>query len=1149
MNDDIVAADPLDCGRILHEEFEFLHGDLPVADGADPVAREKAVHAAVHALPPEEMRTALCFSGGGIRSATFCLGVLQALSQNGWLGRFHYLSTVSGGGYIGSWLSSWLCRTGDAGLVFDRLNPSGPASSPEPRPIQRLRAYCNYLSPVWGFSIDLLTLIATFLRNLLLHWTVLLPLLAAVLVLPRLHLALVEWPLPGEASAQWCLGAAVVLAVIGIAYIVSDLPREVTHRPRYNFFLSWCFAPMLCATILLSLAWAWYARHLHCVPVPAPACPDWPAWYYMLGGALLHLLGVGVGIVFRRYRATESTGPLAARDPSGRYWDFILVVASGAAGGFVLYFLSTSVFSVAWLWTDAGDLLHRELYSVLCVPFLLASFWVGTTMYVGLARARTSENDREWWARSGAWWLAAGMAWMALGGLVIFATEAILQAAGPHLVGPWGGALGLITGLYGYWSKQGEGLGGKVKGLLASAGSGLFEIAALVFIAILFVCISYGISRCLQPLIGSVALRLEYATMYATVLHGTDPIWLGGAVIVLVALGISASWFCGTNTFSLHGMYGNRLVRAYLGATREQRRPHRFTGFDPLDSLSMNELHKVMQITPRPERRLFHVVNIALNMVGASGDRLEWQQRKAASFTASPMHTGAASVGYQPSATYTGGSGMSLARAMTISGAAASPNMGYHSSKLVAFVMMFFNIRLGWWLPNPGEAGSGAWQRSEPSVPLYSTLEEAMASTTDTSSYVYLSDGGHFENLGLYEMVRRRCKGIVLVDAGCDPKYEFGDLENAVRKIRTDLGISITFPNGLPTPAAVRSGIPGREHCHFALGAIRYSDVDGPGTDGRLIYVKPVVSGDEPLDVTRYAAASRGQSSPFPHHTTGDQFFDESQFESYRMLGYHSASVNFPAAGVWPEALPDGRDAGEAALSGDQSSAAGGAKALAVQPCSGGLSDMLRSWSQATLLGATLTVGGVLGVSGTVAMRDGQVALKPGSEISINKDQMTQLQSGIPIRYDEIPQALKDQLNALNGALVSLQATISANATTNSGLVARVREMLESVTGMLDSTQIRLVVAQMSTLNERLRSLELQLRAGAGGGGGTGAPDYTADLRSIRDAIDAINGTVAGARLGARMDGIDKKLDLVKDQVQRTAPRANVRGTAEGGAR
>ena len=217
---------------------------------------------------------------------------------------------------------------------------------------------------------------------------------------------------------------------------------------------------------------------------------------------------------------------------------------------------------------------------------------------------------------------------------------------------------------------------------------------------------------------------------------------------------------------------------------------------------------------------------------------------------------------------------------MAISGAAASPNMGYHSAPSITFLMALLNVRLGWWLGNPGTEGEKTYRRESPSFAIRPLLSEMFGLTTDTNRYIYLSDGGHFENLGLYEMVRRRCRLIVVSDAGCDPKFEFADLGNAVRKIALDLGVRISFQgveNLATRPAGRSADVP-----YYAIGTIHYAAADGGGQDGVILYIKPAYHGIENLGIRSYAAAN----PEFPHQGTGDQFFSESQFESYRALGF-----------------------------------------------------------------------------------------------------------------------------------------------------------------------------------------------------------------------------------------------------------------------
>jgi len=240
-------------------------------------------------------------------------------------------------------------------------------------------------------------------------------------------------------------------------------------------------------------------------------------------------------------------------------------------------------------------------------------------------------------------------------------------------------------------------------------------------------------------------------------------------------------------------------------------------------------------------------------------------------------------VGYQSSAVYVGG--LTLGSAIAVSGAAANPNMGYASSPLLSVVMMLFNARLGAWAPNPGEAGRDCWTKSGPTFSVRPFIDEAFGLTTDRNAWVNLSDGGHFENLGIYEMVLRRCSTIIAVDGSADPQFHFEDLGNAIRKIYVDMGIVIEFTDGV---SIFKERLPTSRHC--AIGKIRYAAVDGHGTpDGTLIYIKSSLTGNEPEDVLNYAAQNR----TFPHQSTADQWFNESQFEAYRRLGYHAIEEIF----------------------------------------------------------------------------------------------------------------------------------------------------------------------------------------------------------------------------------------------------------------
>ncbi|GMR00981.1 MAG: hypothetical protein BMS9Abin19_0327 [Gammaproteobacteria bacterium] len=361
----------------------------------------------------------------------------------------------------------------------------------------------------------------------------------------------------------------------------------------------------------------------------------------------------------------------------------------------------------------------------------------------------------------------------------------------------------------------------------------------------------------------------------------------------------------GVNRFSLHSMYADRLIRAYLGASNLKRNAHPFTGFDASDNeIRMSDL--VHQTQPESGASSdsgqkdkactepYLIINTAINLV--SSKRLAWQKRKAASFTFTPQYCGyefcgenhdeagegniARIGGFVKSDRYAGESGgVSLGKAMTISGAAASPNMGYHSSPALTFLMTTFNVRLGWWLPNTATKESKHTTKGEPELGLLYLLNELLGRTNAQSQYVYLSDGGHFENLGIYELVRRRCRIIVACDAEADPEMTFSGLGNAIEKCQIDLGVPIDIDVLQIKPDTET----GNSLWHCAVGCIRYSEADRDQPDGTLVYIKASLTGDEPLSVETYANGHKD----FPHESTADQWFDESQFESYRALGEH----------------------------------------------------------------------------------------------------------------------------------------------------------------------------------------------------------------------------------------------------------------------
>jgi hypothetical protein len=286
---------------------------------------------------------------------------------------------------------------------------------------------------------------------------------------------------------------------------------------------------------------------------------------------------------------------------------------------------------------------------------------------------------------------------------------------------------------------------------------------------------------------------------------------------------------------------------------------------------------------------------MALNTT--STKRLAWQERKAESFTVSPLYCVNATKGFRDSSEY--GGRISVATAMAISGAALSPNMGYQSTWAGSFVFSLLNVRLGWWLGNTGIEGETTYRRNAPKSAALPLLQETFGLISNDRKYIYLSDGGHFDNLGLYEMIRRRCRQILVVDAGQDGDFLFDDLSNSIRKIEIDLGISIRFC-GLEklTP---RGGERSGDVSYHAMAEIDYPAVDATSEKGLILYVKPAYSGTEGINIRGYA----NRNSNFPHESTGQQWFGEAQFESYRALGFEIMTSVLAAARTKD---PDGQD-------------------------------------------------------------------------------------------------------------------------------------------------------------------------------------------------------------------------------------------------
>ncbi|VXB63215.1 patatin-like phospholipase family protein [Massilia sp. 9I] len=924
----------------------------------------------------------LALSGGGVRSATFGLGVLQAMAEHGMLRHLDYLSTVSGGGFIGGWLSKCIHEQGgdvrrvEAMLAQRVANESGSTEAPE---IRFLRLYTNYLSPRGGmFSADTWTLIGTYVRNTGLNLTMLVAWLCALLLLPRAAVWAVHrivdpgGPWAVYADLAWMAGVLLFLfAVFCIALSISSKPSGSRGQRRFPLsqgaVLWWINLPLLLAGLLGSVGlwrhggelpfwelgtlpvqlqgraywllapgfvyfvvWAcgWYVAHDRTsvyrrvgytlctaafVAVMAVLCaaarafaPEMmlhlvePATYeHVVNGllalcAVLVLLAIALGVLQRlqpRPPSADLTSPELVEGIAH------LLCAIGALTiGTVLLLGGLSLLPEPSKHPVLNNAIALTSFGM---PLMMALFAGTMTLMIGLIGRMYSDASREWWSRQGAWAWIFALSWVTMFGVAFFLAPLLHWAWLTY--NPWSHittALGwLAMTWFGLKAGSSSKTGTSITGIHASDSrlDLLARLAPYVFTAGVFALLSALVQATVAPPLVACPQPVTFTCVYgahARATLGTSGSHLAGAFAFFLGAAVLLGWRVDINKFSLYMLYRNRLVRAYFGASSRARKPHPFTGFDPGDDPLLAELK---------QQRPCHIINTSLNLVG--GEELAWRTRKAASFTFTPRYcgfelppgsTGSTAAGaagadaargcYRPTDAYGSRSGagadddagVRLGMAIAVSGAAASPNMGAHSSPPLNFLMTMFNVRLGRWCPNPRK---DAWQQSSPPVGLFSLLAELFGLTNADASYVYLSDGGHFDNLGIYELVRRRCRLIIAVDGASDGRLSFEDLGNAIRKCGTDLHVRID----LDVSKMAQRGGEGLCGASCAVGTLRYSQVDQGGVDGTLLYVKPAIVGRENADLLNY----RKVHPAYPHESSVDQWFDETQFESYRALGQY----------------------------------------------------------------------------------------------------------------------------------------------------------------------------------------------------------------------------------------------------------------------
>lgn len=373
---------------------------------------------------------------------------------------------------------------------------------------------------------------------------------------------------------------------------------------------------------------------------------------------------------------------------------------------------------------------------------------------------------------------------------------------------------------------------------------------------------------------------------------------LTSSLIMLLGIGFAlflAGFITNPNATSFHRYYRKQLADAFLHFANQNK------------NIQLHQLTNVASESPNDYLAPYPLINTCLNLQSSRDPN--FQGAKASDyFLLSPLFCGSKLVGYVPTAESTGYRQMTLPAAVTISAAAVNPGLGAYSNKLLSILLTIFNLRLGFWTWNPlrmKTARQLVWW------PFYFFYELLGRIGTD-KMMVNISDGGHIENLGVMELLRRKCKLIISVDAGADPDFSFADLENMTVRARNELGVDIRFrPDQIPEDVMRVKPSHGYSRRRFVVadmfqlwektkenGEEEIKHYPGGKRIGVFVYVKSTVTAPEgrpnisPVDdPLKYGTYKYKIYNPdFPHESTADQFFDPIQWESYYQLGQFIAA-------------------------------------------------------------------------------------------------------------------------------------------------------------------------------------------------------------------------------------------------------------------
>ena len=796
------------------------------------VRRRKVLGETASAIPAElKLPTVgLALSGGGIRSATFALGLMRGLAQSqtqdakadptrrtltseGLLGRLDYLSTVSGGGYVGAMYGRLVATYGfhHAQTLMARSRSSV---------LGWLRRNGRYLTPAG--SRDTGIAVVTYLRAWL-----------------AIHTEF--------------MFASILLGLVVVAPHLWQHSYQMLDPQGWERWFTpwWSLSLAFWSTLAPGLVAGYWAARDAPDPAAVTALPGWRDVVFLLVAA------AGAYLLLRTMQANGTLDPV--RNSLNWPGAGVLALNSLVLGQLVV---------ISWIAADKTP--HALKVAQLRNGLTRALRWV---LLVSLALAGIGALDLlSWWFleefQTGNRWLWGGVG---AGGVMLVVLRSLMQPLQKIAADSNSHALEWLPRLLNF---------GSLLGLLALVTAWLVVMQWFIFAPETF-----------------SALR-------------SVPAWMRAGLLGLVWLswiGLTAGNAQMANTSSLHTFYRARLTRAYL-AVGNRKRDLGDDGGSRADVTRVVEGDDTSLEHYRPELEggPIHLVNTCLNQTRDDKSGLYNADRKGTGITASwrGFEIGPREfVGFRPE--YDVGT---LGRWIAVSGAAASPGAGAYTSRGLALLVYFLGVRLGHWMRAPYKQVELRWlsKLSWRFIPKPMMLASEASATFFglERPWWYLSDGGHFENSGVYALLKRELGFIILSDAGCDANYEFGDIENLVRKARIDLGAEIDFYSRDEAANLFTLGssdltilspedMADNHSCRGVLLArIRYRERPGPPDasgkpgppvrpEGTLLVIKPNLHDALDVDVLAYAE----KHSSFPHESTGDQSFDEAQWESYHRLG------------------------------------------------------------------------------------------------------------------------------------------------------------------------------------------------------------------------------------------------------------------------